>query len=67
MKIRYYCRKCQQQVGELDTKKADAAQLGSDVLNDADDEQMVHMSGSGDLHVKTICDSCKENPASDLR
>ncbi|SFG37051.1 Protein of unknown function [Halobacillus alkaliphilus] len=60
MKIRYYCRHCQRQVGELDAKHVDVSQLGLDLLNEEDHQQMVHMHANGDLNIRTICDSCKE-------
>ncbi|MFC7064158.1 anti-sigma-F factor Fin [Halobacillus seohaensis] len=63
MKIRYYCRQCEQQVGELDTKEVDASQIGSDVLNDSDDSQTIHMQNDGALDIRTLCDSCKEATA----
>ncbi|WP_181347327.1 anti-sigma-F factor Fin [Thalassobacillus sp. CUG 92003] len=61
MKIRYYCRRCRRQVGELDNKQVDPSQLGADVLNDTDEQQMVHMSNKGDLNIYTICDNCRES------
>ncbi|MBA2176995.1 anti-sigma-F factor Fin family protein [Halobacillus locisalis] len=60
MKIRYFCRHCQRQVGELDARQVDVSQLGFDVLNDDDQQQMVHSASNGDLNIRTICDSCKE-------
>ncbi|WP_173916730.1 anti-sigma-F factor Fin [Halobacillus sp. Marseille-Q1614] len=61
MKIRYYCRQCERQVGELDAKQADPAQLGSDLLNDTDDQQALTMHADDDgIDIQTICDACKE-------
>ncbi|KHE71484.1 anti-sigma-F factor Fin family protein [Halobacillus sp. BBL2006] len=60
MKIRYFCRHCQNQVGELDAEHVDVSQLGFDLLNNEDQQQMVHMNGNGNMDIKTICDSCKE-------
>ncbi|MBH0231837.1 anti-sigma-F factor Fin family protein [Halobacillus yeomjeoni] len=60
MKIRYFCRHCKNQVGELDAKQVDVSQLGFDLLNDEDQQQMVHMNSQGNMDIRTICDSCKE-------
>ncbi|MFC7321302.1 anti-sigma-F factor Fin [Halobacillus campisalis] len=60
MKICYQCRKCDRQVGELEAKKLDVSQLGSDVLNDTDVQQSLLMQGGGHLTIRTICDNCLE-------
>ncbi|GGF13099.1 hypothetical protein GCM10010954_09770 [Halobacillus andaensis] len=67
MKIKYYCRQCNRQVGELDAKQTDVSQLGSDVLNDSDQEQTVQMEGEHGLAIRTICDNCKEAEQSSVR
>ncbi|WP_431799710.1 anti-sigma-F factor Fin [Halobacillus andaensis] len=61
MKIKYYCRQCNRQVGQLDAAQADVSQLGSDVLNDADQQQTVQMEGEHGLAIRTICDDCNES------
>ncbi|UOQ45970.1 anti-sigma-F factor Fin family protein [Halobacillus salinarum] len=61
MKIRYFCRQCNCQVGELQATEVDVSQLGSEVLNDADDQQVVHMGEDGEINITTLCDACKES------
>ncbi|WP_082234433.1 anti-sigma-F factor Fin [Halobacillus massiliensis] len=60
MKIRYFCRQCERQVGEVDAQQSDPAQLGFDLLNDSDEQQGITMQGERGIDIKTICDACKE-------
>ncbi|WP_071458814.1 anti-sigma-F factor Fin family protein [Bacillus massilinigeriensis] len=60
MAIHYHCRHCGVKIGSLENISYDSGSLGIDKLTDAERQEMVSYEGSGDIHIKSICEDCQE-------
>lgn len=66
MSIVYQCRHCGNVVGKIEDQVVDTTMLGWDKLSAEDKKEMIDYRQNGDIHIKTICESCeallKTNP-----
>lgn len=61
MSIVYTCRHCGHVVGKLEEAVMSTAKLGWDQLTNEERKEMIHYQSNGDVHIKTICESCEES------
>ncbi|ASS77007.1 hypothetical protein CIG75_20275 [Tumebacillus algifaecis] len=61
MKIIYYCRHCQNRIGEVDGSHATEARLGlSSLTPDEAADIITYNSIENSTYVKTVCEYCQE-------
>ncbi|RKQ33030.1 anti-sigma-F factor Fin family protein [Oceanobacillus halophilus] len=60
MSIVYNCRHCGNEIGKLENQIIDTSMLGFDHLSMEEKKEMIQYQSNGDIHVKTICESCEE-------
>ncbi|WP_099158895.1 anti-sigma-F factor Fin family protein [Virgibacillus ndiopensis] len=61
MSFVYQCRHCGQMLGKIDQQVVDTSMLGLDKLSIEDKKEMIAYQENGDVHIKTICESCEES------
>jgi hypothetical protein len=61
MAIHYRCRYCGTDVGTIEEKQLDYEQLGFHTLSADERNEMVSYDGTGNIHVKCICEDCHES------
>lgn len=60
MTIKYICRYCHVNIGELDEDHVTEFQLGFHHLTPNERKEIISYQNDGDVHVRVICDYCKE-------
>ncbi|WP_017754922.1 anti-sigma-F factor Fin family protein [Calidifontibacillus oryziterrae] len=60
MPIRYFCRHCNIQIGEVDNDHIESKSLGFHFLNDEERLDMIQYDENGNIDVKSICEDCQE-------
>ncbi|HLQ97615.1 MAG TPA: anti-sigma-F factor Fin family protein [Candidatus Dormibacteraeota bacterium] len=56
----YMCRHCGHVIGELEQSILTASKLGFDRLSTEDKQEMIRYQSNGEIHIKSICESCQE-------
>lgn len=59
MSIIYKCRHCGLEIGKLDRQMIHESMLGWNQLSARDKKEMINYQKNGDVHIKTICESCE--------
>jgi len=60
MSLVYTCRHCGHVIGKLEQEKSSISRLGLDQLSAKDKQEMISYQSNGDIHIKSICESCQE-------
>jgi len=60
MSFVYTCRHCGHVIGKLEQELLNTARLGFDQLSTEDRQEMIRYQSNGDIHIKSICESCEE-------
>lgn len=61
MRIKYYCRHCNNSVGEVDATELDQTKLGFHALTPTEAADIIsYNSLDNSTYVKTICEYCQE-------
>lgn len=60
MPIRYYCRHCNMEMGEVDADSIESKSLGFHVLNEEERLDMIKYDSDGTIIVTSICEDCQE-------
>jgi hypothetical protein len=60
MAFYYHCRHCQVLVGTIEQDPLSSSALGFDHLTGLERQEMISYDGSGNVHVKVICEDCQE-------
>ncbi|MCD5326101.1 MULTISPECIES: anti-sigma-F factor Fin family protein [Pontibacillus] len=61
MAVKYQCRHCKKEIGELSQDVLDSVELGLTSLNEEELLDMVSYHENGDVMVRTICEDCQES------
>lgn len=61
MALRYYCRHCGTNVGQINQQEMSYNRLGFNNLSLEERMDMLQYDPNGDLHVKVICEDCQES------
>lgn len=60
MTVKYICRHCQQNMGEIASNTASEFQLGFHFLTPEERRDIISYNPNGDVTVKLVCDYCRE-------
>jgi len=60
MAIKYFCRHCQSNMGEIHDDGVSEYQLGFHFLTPEERSDIIAYSQNGDITVKVTCDYCRE-------
>lgn len=60
MSFVYKCRHCGHVIGKLEQKILSTSRLGLDQLSIEDKKEMISHQNNGDIHIRSICESCEE-------
>lgn len=60
MSIVYKCSHCGHVIGTLKQEMLYTSELGWDVLTKEEKQDMIQHQSNGDVHIKTICETCEE-------
>lgn len=60
MSFVYKCRHCGHVIGKLKQETLHASRLGLDQLSTEDTKDMIRYQDNGDIHIRSICESCEE-------
>lgn len=58
--IKYTCRYCGQQIGEINEQQMDIEQLGLHSLTPSEQKNIITYKSNGDIIAKVICEYCQE-------
>lgn len=58
--IRYVCRYCGEELGQLDQNKVDEKRLGFQTLTHEEREDIITYMPNGEIITRVICDYCQE-------
>lgn len=56
----YTCRHCGHVIGKLEQNILNTSKLGFDQLSVEDKQEMIRYQSNGEIHIKSICESCQE-------
>jgi hypothetical protein len=60
MAIKYICRHCRTDIGQIDSAQIDESLLGFQFLSQEERNDIVNYQYNGDVTVRVICDYCRE-------
>jgi hypothetical protein len=60
MAIKYICRHCRTDIGQIDSAHIDESVLGFQFLSPEERNDIVNYQYNGDVMVRVICDYCRE-------
>lgn len=63
LSIVYKCRHCGHVIGSLKQELFSTSMLSSEILTEAEKQNVLEYKNNGDVHFKVICESCEDSLA----